>query len=313
MSSALVWFRQDLRLADNPAFFEACINHDTVIPIYILDENSVLGDAQAWWLHHSLNALNHSLTTKLNLTLILRKRAALEILLDLVKVTEIDAIYWNRCYEPKSIERDKKIKATLPGSGIDVFSFNGSLFNEPWTISTKSGDFFKVFTPYWKTCRQVLSPPSEQLITHHPGSLALKSDAINDWGLVPSLDWASQFPQFWTPGEEGARRRLQEFIQDHLHGYKINRLTKKYGKGFSVSTLRDIRQFYLVYPDITIHHAVRGKSSNELSLSPNLGWIHYRSLMRIDRPEARQFYTVEAEKNAWSGRELERQINRSPS
>ncbi len=223
MSSALVWFRQDLRLADNPAFFEACINHDTVIPIYILDENSVLGDAQAWWLHHSLNALNHSLTTKLNLTLILRKGAALEILLDLVKVTEIDAIYWNRCYEPKSIERDKKIKATLQGSGIDVFSFNGSLFNEPWTISTKSGDFFKVFTPYWKTCRQVLSPPSEQLITHHPGSLALKSDAISDWGLVPSLDWASQFPQFWTPGEEGARRRLQEFIQDHLHGYKINR------------------------------------------------------------------------------------------
>ncbi len=88
-----------------------------------------------------------------------------------------------------------------------------------------------------------------------------------------------------------------------------NRLTKKYGKGFSVSTLRDIRQFYLVYSNAEIHHAVRGKSSNELSLSSNLGWIHYRSLMRIDRPEARQFYTVEAEKNAWSGRELERQIN----
>lgn len=223
MSTALVWFRQDLRLADNPAFFEACTNHDTVIPIYILDEQSVLGKAQTWWLHHSLNALNHSLTTQLKLTLILRKGAALEILLDLVKAADIDAIYWNRCYEPKSIERDKKIKATLQGSGIDVFSFNGSLLNEPWTISTKSGDFFKVFTPYWKTCRQVLDPPSEQLITHHPGSLALKSDEINDWELVPSLDWASQFPQFWTPGEEGARQRLKEFIKDYLHGYKINR------------------------------------------------------------------------------------------
>ena len=88
-----------------------------------------------------------------------------------------------------------------------------------------------------------------------------------------------------------------------------NRLTQKYGKGFSVSTLRDIRQFYLVYQDVEIHHAVRGKSSSELALNSNLGWIHYRALMRIDREEARQFYTVEAEKNAWSGRELERQIN----
>ncbi|ARB90732.1 PDDEXK nuclease domain-containing protein [Legionella longbeachae] len=84
------------------------------------------------------------------------------------------------------------------------------------------------------------------------------------------------------------------------------RLTKKYGKGFSVSTLRDIRQFYLVYPNIEIHHAARSKSSNELSLSSNL---ELDPLSRIDRQETRQFYTVEAEKNAWSGRELERQIN----
>lgn len=84
------------------------------------------------------------------------------------------------------------------------------------------------------------------------------------------------------------------------------RLTKKYGKGFSVSTLRDIRQFHLVYPNIEIHHAARSKSSNELSLSSNL---ELDPLSRIDRQETRQFYTVEAEKNAWSGRELERQIN----
>ena len=85
------------------------------------------------------------------------------------------------------------------------------------------------------------------------------------------------------------------------------RLCDKYGKGFSVSTLRDIRQFYITYSDTSpIHHAVRGKSK---SLSPNLGWVHYRALMRIDRIEARLFYEIESEKNAWSGRELDRQIN----
>ncbi len=81
----------------------------------------------------------------------------------------------------------------------------------------------------------------------------------------------------------------------------------QYKKGFSVSTLRDIRQFYLTYSDYSpIHHALRGESKQ--SFSPNLGWIHYRALMRVSRKEARQFYEIELEKNHWSGRELERQI-----
>ena len=85
------------------------------------------------------------------------------------------------------------------------------------------------------------------------------------------------------------------------------RLTQKYAKGFSVSTLRDIRQFYLIYRDYDpIHHAVRGELKK--GFSGNLGWIHYRALMRVDRPEARDFYEIEAEQNKWSGRELERQI-----
>lgn len=224
MSTALVWFRQDLRLADNPAFFEACTKHETVIPVYIFDEkNSVLGEAQAWWLHHSLQALNDSLTTQLGLKLILRKGKPLEIILDLLNTFRINAIYWNRCYEPKNIERDKKIKATFQESGIDVFSFNGSVLNEPWTISNKNGGFFKVFTLYWKTCRQGLISQAEKLVTHKPASVDMMSDGLQDWKLLPHLDWASQFPSFWTPGEKGAQKRLGEFITNHLQGYKTNR------------------------------------------------------------------------------------------
>lgn len=85
-------------------------------------------------------------------------------------------------------------------------------------------------------------------------------------------------------------------------------LTHKYGRGFGISTLKDIRQFYLSYSNLEISHAVRGQSEDS-ALSSNLGWIHYRTLMRIDRKNARQFYTIEAVKNCWSGRELERQVN----
>lgn len=86
------------------------------------------------------------------------------------------------------------------------------------------------------------------------------------------------------------------------------KLTKQFGRGFSVTTLKDIRQFYLVYPDLKISHALRGQSAQD-HLSTNLGWIHYRALMRVDRKDARRFYEIEAEKNYWSGRQLERQIN----
>lgn len=112
----------------------------------------------------------------------------------------------------------------------------------------------------------------------------------------------------------------RDIIEEEQHGKKranygsfllkslAERLTKKYGRGFSISTLRDIRQFYLVYSDdSSIHHAPRGEL--EQPFSTNLGWIHYRALMRIQRPEARRFYEIEAEKNYWSGRQLERQID----
>lgn len=85
------------------------------------------------------------------------------------------------------------------------------------------------------------------------------------------------------------------------------KLTLKYGKGFSVTTLKDIRQFYKTYSAISIRHAVRGELVDSFDLK--LSWTHYRALMRVSRPEARSFYEIEAVKNNWNGRELERQIN----
>lgn len=224
MTTAIVWFRQDLRLNDNPALFEALTQYNQVIPLYILDgKNSMLGEAQAWWLHHSLLALKDSLSHQLGLNLVFRKGAPLKILFELINTHGINAIYWNRCYEPKSIERDKKIKATVKEMGVDVLSFNANLFNEPWTISNKSGEFFKVFTPYWKTCRQRLVPQPIKTLPRAHASIEIASDKLEEWKLLPQLNWASQFPQCWTPGEQGAQDRLNEFIIDNLHGYKINR------------------------------------------------------------------------------------------
>lgn len=223
MTIALVWFRHDLRLNDNPAFIEACFHHQFVIPLYIYNEkSSVLGGAQAWWLHHSLTSLSDSLG-RLKLNLILRKGDPLEIILELVKNNSVNSVYWNRCYEPAAISRDKKIKAILLEHGIEVQSSNGSVFHEPWTIKNKSGDYFKVFTPYWKHCKQTLHIQPPQVLENRPAAMTVQSDTLLEWNLLPTINWAARFDDYWTPGENGAQHKLREFIEYRLNGYKKNR------------------------------------------------------------------------------------------
>lgn len=223
MTIALVWFRQDLRVNDNPAFLEACSHYEFVIPLYIFDDGcSVSGRAQAWWLHHSLIALDKALH-ELGLNLVLRQGNPLDVISELIDQLSVKAIYWNRCYEPLSIKRDKIIKTSLQERGIKVQSFNGNLFHEPWTIKNNDGNFFKVFTPYWKKCRQFLdvNPPKNSM--KHPKKVQIDSDRLADWRLLPARNWASQFKDYWIPGEVGAQKTLDEFIANHLSAYKKNK------------------------------------------------------------------------------------------
>lgn len=220
---ALVWFRQDLRLKDNPAFIHACQHHDSVIPLYINDDkHPLLGEAQGWWLHHSLCALKESLEER-GLTLLLRSGNSLDILAELIDQYAIDAVYWNRCYEPQAIERDKKIKAVLLEAGAQAYSSNGRLLHEPWTIKNKAGDVFSVFTPYWKACRQILQIPPRLRLTTRPQGIKTKGDSLEDWALLPRINWAKGFAELWEPGEKGAIKKLKFFIANHLSGYKTNR------------------------------------------------------------------------------------------
>ncbi|MBN2689724.1 MAG: DUF1016 family protein [Gammaproteobacteria bacterium] len=123
-----------------------------------------------------------------------------------------------------------------------------------------------------------------------------------------------QVKAYWLIGysiveEEQAGADRAEYGKKLLKNLS-DRLTKEFGKGFSARTLLDVRKFYLVYQesvDDSISHAPRAKSQVP-QFRDNLGWTHYRSLMRITRPEERKFYEVEASKNNWSSRELDRQL-----
>lgn len=227
-SPLLVWFRQDLRLADNPALRDALAAGAPVIPVYVLDDATAgawaMGGASRWWLHRSLESLARDLG-KLGLRLILRRGAAQACLDALIAETGASGAYWNRCYEPFAISRDKAIKADLESRGLVAKSFNANLLFEPWTIASKGGTPFRVFTPFWKACLAAEAPamplPAPKRATAPAKWPA--SDGLDDWALLPAKpDWAGGF-SVWNPGEAGAQARLAMFVDRALGGYAGHR------------------------------------------------------------------------------------------
>jgi len=213
--TTLCWFRQDLRIADNPALAAACAR-GTIIPVFIIDQNDrPLGGASKWWLHHSLKALSASLGG-----VHLEQGDPAEILPNLAKKYGATAIYWNRSYEPYSVNRDTKIKTQLSDLGIEAKSFPGSVLYEPWEIKTGSGGPYKVYTPFWKSIQSKGFPTPLPAPTITLGTLNGQDTDLENLDLLPTLpDWAKGWEKLWSPGEEGANNQLEIFLECGIENY----------------------------------------------------------------------------------------------
>ena len=218
--TSIMWFRQDLRIADNPAL-AAAAKRSSVLPVYILDETDPKppGGANRWWLHHSLKALEKSLGAMVYL----RGDPAGQ-LERLAAATGADCVYWNRCYEPHAVARDSTVKRRLRGKGLTVESFNAGLLFEPWELTTGSGGPYKVFSPFWRAAmaRAPVKPSApakaDCLVPEGLG------DELDDLKLLPAgPDWAKGWDDIWSPGEQGARKRFEAFCDQHLAGYGTKR------------------------------------------------------------------------------------------
>ena len=226
-STTILWLRRCLRLADNPAIVAAC-KRGSVVPVYLHtpdgDGGFPPGAASRWWLHHSLRALQASLK-EAGSQLILRAGPCEQALRDLINETGADAIYWDRCYEPDVIERDKVIEKNLHNDGLEVKSFNTSLLFEPWDVQTKQGKPYQVFTPFWRTCTERPAPTTSEDppdIIPSPKTQP-KSVKLESLELLPKIDWADGLRETWTPGEAGAQAALQRFLDDAIKTYSVER------------------------------------------------------------------------------------------
>lgn len=221
---ALVWFRDDLRLADNPALQAALEGGYTPIPVYIHAPDEAgdwrPGAASGAWRHRSLAALDRQLRQRGSH---LRRffGPSLATLQSLVATSGAEAVFWNRRYEPAFERRDARIKQTLRGQGVRAESFNSALLFEPWTLKTKQGGPYKVFTPFW---REALANWRPAALLEPPGHIASSDDGpegvpLELLHLAPDRNWDQSFWEHWTPGEVGAAAALDAFIEGALRGY----------------------------------------------------------------------------------------------
>lgn len=225
---AIVWFRNDLRLNDNQALHYAAEQDYQILFLYIQDLKQNIGGAEKWFLHQALKALQNDLKNKFQTKLIIKQGEPLTILNDLIKDYTIDAIFWNRVYEPYAIQRDSIIKQELRLKDIVTKSFNSSLLIEPAKIKNKTGTYFKVFTPFWKTCLQNIENICP--IAAEPSSIKAIKPQINsslelsDLNLEPQKpNWAANWHEMYDISALDAVNISSKFMQNKMHNYKNDR------------------------------------------------------------------------------------------
>lgn len=277
---AILWFRQDLRLADNPAL-QAVANHP-FFAVYIWDEQDPWspGGASRWWLYKSLNALKQSLHER-GIQLIFRRGNPLHILKTLAQETNSCGIYWNRCYEPYAINRDKEIKTSFKKEGIPCQSFKGSLLVEPWEIQTKTKGPYQVFTPFWKTLQSLNFPKQTPIPDLQGWKTTLSSDVLEEWGFVPTL-WGQSLEETWQPGEEGAWERLNRFLEEGAQAYARKR---DYPSENGTSHLSPYLHWGELGPTQIWHQVLLSHGMEALPFLRQLGWREFSYHLLFHFPE----------------------------
>ena len=224
---AIVWFRNDLRLADNPAL-AAASRHQSIVAVFIWSPTEeghwTPGGASRWWLERALTSLQVQLKDMGNTLLIMSGESG-KILLDLAAKFGAKHIYWNRRYEPAIVVRDHGIKKDLMASGLNVETFNGSLIHEPWEVLKKDGTPYQIYTAYWNAGIKNCTVRKLIQMAPIPRAPQMSGESLNiaDLTLGPKVHWDMGLQRLWQPGEISAARLLQDFVEHRLPKYQETR------------------------------------------------------------------------------------------
>ena len=218
MQPMILWFRRNLRLADNAALQAAVASGCPVIPLFILDE-AEQGTASRWWLHHSLVSLDRDLRT-LGSSLVLRFGDPRQVLRELIVQTGATALHFARRFEPASTRQERDIEETL-GEMVSVEIHNDSFLHSPETVLTQAGTPYRVFTAFWKAAGKMPEPdvpaPAPEAIAvpeSFPESLAVDELKL----LSVQTEQSRAYEDTWQPGEAAGLQRVDD-IESMLGDY----------------------------------------------------------------------------------------------
>ncbi|MEN9931878.1 MAG: hypothetical protein RIS17_451 [Pseudomonadota bacterium] len=205
MTTQLVWFRNDLRLADHAALIAAAAR-GPVAALFVLDDDTPghwrTGAAQRWWLHHSLTSLVSSIQERGG-RLILRRGRAGPIVRALADALGAD-VHTLDHPEPWALVQAREAGAVLHG-GVTLAPVD--------SVLSGTGGRYRIFTPWWKKMLHQMPPPRPLGVpdVRWADASQIASDDLANWRLLPTApDWSGGFAD-WQPGEAGAAARLADF------------------------------------------------------------------------------------------------------
>lgn len=225
----LVWFKQDLRIYDNPALFNACKATTGVIAIYLITPDFWQAHDDAaikieFWrqnlidLQKNLNELNIPLLV----ATVSETQSAEKLILKLSKQHAINCVFYNRQYELHESQRETKVAELLQENAIECKAYRDQCIIEPGSLLTKQGKPYSVFTPFKRAWLDIISASKLQPLTKpkKQAEITVKSDKIpkSFKGFNYQLD-----TKHWPIGETAAHKRLTSFIKEDITGYKQQR------------------------------------------------------------------------------------------
>ncbi len=231
------------------------------------------GEAGHWWLNESLKRLKESYSSRFGASLIILEGEALEVLQKLVKKYKINQVLWNRLYSPETIKRDTIIKKTFQDQGVDVDTFNGHLLNEPWEVQNNSGQYFKVFTPYWRKAFEVYQSKKEKLEKLKSINVISHKENLT-FNFLPKKNWYQKFSKYWTPGEKAAQDQLSQYLKINIDIYKEARDRPDLDQ---TSKLSPYLRFGEISPRTIVLNILKSKklSASVLTYLSEIGWREF--------------------------------------
>ena len=264
------------------------------------------GEAGHWWLNESLKRLQESYRLRFGASLIILEGEALEVLQKLVKKYKINQVLWNRLYSPETIKRDTIIKKTFQDQGVDVETFNGHLLNEPWEVQNNSGQYFKVFTPYWRKAFEVYQSKKEKLEKLKSINVISHQENLT-FNFLPKKNWYQKFSKYWTPGEKAAQDQLSQYLKTNIDIYKEARDRPDLDQ---TSKLSPYLRFGEISPRTIVLNILKSKklSASVLTYLSEIGWREFSySLLYYSKNLATVPINMKFQKFPWrkSSKDLE--------